>query len=191
MITWGPMCWRHLDAAQAQQLWDELIDWVEWLRHRYGLSHSKLPACWPFHPVAVEELTALMAAYTAAYQALSTKDGAVVRYHDQMIVWHRMELWPCLARIHEYADTTCTTKECKARPRPMEPLDYRRVNEFVAEDLRLRRIDNDADVMPESVMSRLVSDGVAVTVDDGVKFDDSLWEFNSDRSQFHRRGDDQ
>lgn len=26
--TPGRLSWRHLDQEQAQQLWDELIDWV-------------------------------------------------------------------------------------------------------------------------------------------------------------------
>ncbi|MCZ4553651.1 hypothetical protein [Gordonia rubripertincta] len=190
MITWGPMCWRHLDAASAQELWNELIDWVEWLRHRYELTQSKLPACWPFHPVAVEELTALMAGYTASYQALTTKDGVVVRYHDQMIVWHRLELWSCLSRIREHANTGgCTVENCSAKPRPLSAINAG-VREFVANDVRVRRIDREVDVLPEAVMAQLVAEDSAHSVDGGMAYDGAMWVFDSHIGSFVRQPSD-
>lgn len=189
LFTPGPMHWRHLDVAAAAQLWDELVDWVEWLRHRYGLPHTKLPGCWPHHPVAVEELTALMSAHTAAYQALTTKTGAVVRYHDQMIVWHRLEMWSCIERIRANAAVgDCTTDQCNARPRALTPLTPA-IREVIENDLRDRPIAPDARSLDESVMARLIQEGVAVAADDGIRFDDALWDFDHNHSTFYRRDD--
>ncbi|MGI5238639.1 hypothetical protein [Dactylosporangium sp. CA-139066] len=58
--------WSQLDRPGATALWLWLIDWVGWLNRRFGLT-ADLPACWPAHPPMVEELTALAAAWHAAY----------------------------------------------------------------------------------------------------------------------------
>lgn len=184
------MNWRYLDALDAARLWDELVDWVEWLRHRYGLPHSKLPGCWPHHPAAVEELTALMAGHTASYQLLTTPKGQVVRYHDQMIVWHRLEMWSCLDRIRANAAVgDCTPAQCSARPRPVPPLTSE-IRAVIEEDLRERPIPTDTTVLPESVMAGLIDDGRAVVDDDGVNFRDELWTYNQSTHIFHRPAGD-
>lgn len=185
----GPMNWRYLDAVDAAALWDELIDWVEWLRRRYGLTHNKLPGCWPNHPVAVEELTALMAGHTASYQRLSTPKGQVVRYHDQMIVWHRLEMWSCLDRIRANAAVgDCSADECSARPRAVPPLTST-VRQTIAEDLRGRPVPADARVLDESVMAELIDLGRAVSDDDGVAFRDAVWTYDQHSGRFHRATD--
>ena len=186
----GPMNWRYLDAIEAAALWDELVDWVEWLRYRYGLPHSKLPGCWPHHPAAVEELTALMAGHTASYQLLTTPKGQVVRYHDQMIVWHRLELWSCLDRIRANAAVgDCTPDQCNARPRPLKPLTSA-IGEVIAEDLRTRQVPADTTVVPESVMTELIEQGRAVVDDDGVTFRDQPWIYDQTDHRFHRAAAD-
>src|ERR1035437_2789780 len=58
----GPWAWQHLGAAQTRALLKEVRDWVDWLILRYELrgEAETIPPCWFLHPVAVEELTALM-----------------------------------------------------------------------------------------------------------------------------------
>lgn len=185
----GPLNWRYLDAVEAAALWDELIDWVEWLRDRYGLTNSRLPGCWPNHPVAVEELTALMAGHTASYQRLTTPKGLVVRYHDQMIVWHRLEMWSCLERIRTHgAIGECTADQCKARPRRPPPLTDT-VRETIAQDLRGRTVPTDVTVLDEVVMAELIERGEAVDDDDGVNFAGSVWTYDQRSRRFRRAAD--
>lgn len=186
MTTWGKLTWRHLDASGAYELWGELVDWVEWLRRRYDLTHSKLAACWPNHSVAVEELTALMGGYTAAYQELTTGKGQMVRYHDSMIVWHRLELWSCLSRIRDNAGTgSCTSDECTYSPPKLRPL-ATSVDATIAADLSNRRIDPAAVFLPEAAMTRMLDEGRAVVDDDGVSFNGHVWSFDSGTRVFNR-----
>ena len=191
-VMWGPLTWRHLDAGPATELWIELIDWVDWLRDRYELEARQIPPCWPNHPVAVEELTALMASYTAAYRALTTRDGDVVRYHDTMIVWHRLELWSCLARLADHADTTvCSDGQCAHRrpsPRPVT-MSSETSRAVIDADLAARPIGTDARTLTESVMSRLVEQGIASAGDDGIEFDGATWHYNQEWGTFHRHTD--
>lgn len=101
--------WAHLDADAAAQLWAELVDFVCWLddrylRHQAG-PHLRLKACWYRHPVAVEELTALLAAWQAVYcppgedpetePVSNSPTGALVRWHDL--------LWTTLQRLRDFA----------------------------------------------------------------------------------------
>ncbi|MFG2042236.1 hypothetical protein [Dactylosporangium sp. NPDC048998] len=60
--------WAELDRPGATALWLWLIDWVSWLNRRFSLA-ADLPSCWPAHPPMVEELTALAAAWHAAYDS--------------------------------------------------------------------------------------------------------------------------
>jgi hypothetical protein len=94
----GRWAWRHLTGAQAEALLAELTDWVGWLIERYSLSASRyqIPPCWADHPIAVEELTALMIAWKAAYAGPSTAP------REDLIAWHDRWLWPCLTRLNEH-----------------------------------------------------------------------------------------
>jgi hypothetical protein len=75
----SPLRWVDLDREQAAQLWAWLISWVDWLVDRYQLS-EEIPFCWYRHPPLVEELTALAAAWHAAYD-----DNA---HPDSPLAWH-------------------------------------------------------------------------------------------------------
>jgi len=92
----GPWAWRHLGPSQIRALFTELRNWVDWLITRYELrgEAETIPPCWFLHPVAVEELTALMVAWTAAY---SQKEIAP---SDALVNWHDRWLWPTLHRLN-------------------------------------------------------------------------------------------
>jgi hypothetical protein len=92
----GPWAWHLLDGAQQRELFAELREWVDWLIERYAVQSEqyRIEPCWYRHPVAVEELTALMVAYRAEYSSSQHKASA------GLISWHTMWLWPCLARLN-------------------------------------------------------------------------------------------
>jgi len=90
----GRWRWATLGTDDRVALWYELREWVDWYNARYGHAHSDLyiPPCWPKHPIAVEELTALMVSHQAAH--------AVTDPSDALIAWHDRWLWPAIARLH-------------------------------------------------------------------------------------------
>ena len=92
----GPWAWRHLGPSQTRALFTELRNWVDWLITRYELrgEAETIPPCWFLHPVAVEELTALMVAWNAAYSQKETAPS------DALASWHDRWLWPTLARLN-------------------------------------------------------------------------------------------
>jgi len=77
-----PWNWRGLDSGGAGDLWDELVAWVCWLVRRYGLS-EEVPACWWAHGAMVEELTALRAAWVAAFEEPSATMDAPLGWHER------------------------------------------------------------------------------------------------------------
>jgi hypothetical protein len=87
--------WRTLPPGPARTaLWHEISAFVTWYNTRYGhaAQSTAIWACWPQHPVAVEELTALMVAHTAAYAGEDPTDA--------VIAWHDRWLWPAIERLH-------------------------------------------------------------------------------------------
>ena len=138
--------WAHLDADAAAQLWDELVDFVCWLDDRYLRHQSgpslRLKACWYRHPVAVEELTALLAAWQAVYcppgddpetePVNNSPSGALVRWHEY--------LWTTLQRLRDYAGWN----ECepatghRERDGRYDPDLRAGLDEFLASDLTAR-----------------------------------------------------
>ena len=73
---------------------DELGKFVAWLNGRYLTNLAdpgyRLAACWYRHPIAAEELTALMVAHRAAYATRSAKVSTA------LVDWHHRALWPTL-----------------------------------------------------------------------------------------------
>ena len=89
--------WRHAAPEAAAGLWAALREFVDWLNSRYALdSERQVPPCWYRHPVAVEELTALMCSWQNAYHGPDTAG-------DAPLAWHAHSLWPCLDRLPERA----------------------------------------------------------------------------------------
>jgi hypothetical protein len=94
-VPW-PLRWADLDRAAASAAWVWLIDWVGWLTTRYQIAEA-IPACWAQHPPLVEELTALAAAWYAAYD-----DGA---YGDAPLHWHE-RFDRARSRLRDWDDAT-------------------------------------------------------------------------------------
>jgi hypothetical protein len=93
----GRWTWRYLTEPQSAKLLADLTEWITWLVDRYQLEHTRhqIPPCWAEHPVAVEELTALMVSWKATYTGPDRPPS------DNLIAWHDRWLWPCLTRINE------------------------------------------------------------------------------------------
>lgn len=90
--------WHHADQQRRVEMFEDLRAFVDWLIGRYQPGNEAvIRPCWYQHPVAVEELWALMVAWQAAYCAGN-------RPSDQLIAWHQHWLWPCLERLSHYAD---------------------------------------------------------------------------------------
>ncbi|MVU80833.1 hypothetical protein GPX89_26715 [Nocardia sp. ET3-3] len=122
--------WRDLDQQGAAQLWTELIDWVDWLRHRYQLG-SRVPACWYRHDSVVEELTALMAAHSAAYRC---DRDAIDLPREDLTAWHTQWLWPVMERLTRNSDfSACRPHHCRSQNHP-QPV-HADLEGFVAEDI--------------------------------------------------------
>ena len=84
-VAYVPYCWKHVSASEARGLWVRLREWVDWVNARYfGSSWESIRPCWFRHPAAVEELTALWAAWEAAYRAKDDDDG----FSDAALWWH-------------------------------------------------------------------------------------------------------
>ena len=88
-------CWRNLGPRAGEELWDQLTEWVDWIRSRYPLAR-KVPACWADHPELLEELTALWLAWQAAYQDRDASLTAAADWHDRWLpgLLYRLEHGP-------------------------------------------------------------------------------------------------
>ncbi|WP_298593562.1 DUF4913 domain-containing protein [uncultured Rothia sp.] len=103
--TYVPYCWRHVSAAEARGLWVRLREWVDWVNGRYfASSWESIRPCWFRHPAAVEELTALWAAWESAYRAPDEGEG----FSDAALWWHEK----LHAVVHRLWDEQFA--ECKA-----------------------------------------------------------------------------
>ena len=181
--------WRYLDAEQARALWTELIDWTTWLRERYELG-TKIPPCWYRHDPVVEELSALMAAWTDAYYRGD-------EYRDDLTAWHTQWFRPLMARIRDISDfDSCTPDRCAHRPRP--PATLAGIEEFVASDVDARpeplpappapvadvTAAEEVRTIPADDMDMAIDSGLAEPLDPAdpdspVSFEGIEWTFNA------------
>lgn len=89
----APIRWRDLSADDARAKLSTLAEWTDWLRSRYALDSKSLPFCWQRHGALVEELAALWAAWTAAFQLEGNPAGPAT-WHDTLArVLLRLREW--------------------------------------------------------------------------------------------------
>lgn len=104
--------WRSLDRHDAARLWDDLVDWVWWLRDRYELTET-VPGCWYRHGPVVEEFTALFAWWRSTHAAADVagpRDDAAMR---RLADWHSDGLWALIDRLHRLTDfDRCRAEGC-------------------------------------------------------------------------------
>lgn len=123
--TW---VWSSLTAAEASLAWAHLTGWVDQLVARYGL-HEAVPACWYAHPPLVEELSALRAAWLAAYHPRAKP--------DQAAVWHDV-LDRVLTRVRGWNRTGCAGTHRPEPPLTPHEDDAADRRSYIAADLEHR-----------------------------------------------------
>ncbi len=123
--------WAELPASDAIVRWTELEVWVRWLVERYRLG-PLIPPCWPAHGWAVEELSALHAAWKGVYYGPG--------FPDSPIGWQNV-LAQFIGRIRtNWADQVCGQYQHED-PGPSWPSDPNATTvttDLIATDHRLR-----------------------------------------------------
>lgn len=92
-----PVNWRTLTAEDAEFEWLTLNEWVDWLRHEFGLPTSIIPPYWHRHPELVWELSALHLHWLGAYdpnQHASAPIGWLADFHAAQT---RLREWVALS----------------------------------------------------------------------------------------------
>lgn len=140
-----PINWYSLTADEALAEWFDLDEWVEALRHSYGLPPTVIPPYWHRHDELIWELSALHTHWRNAYDPDSSPSGP--------LGWHR-DFAECRQRLREWVSLSGTRLD-RDRPTrqtawPGEPayesspeveIEDRRADFllFVHEDVRTRR----------------------------------------------------
>ena len=85
--TRGVIWWPDLPAGQERaEAVQSLGHWVdEVLRARHPEAYNELGTCWFWHPDILDELTALRAAWVAAYRDKASPGTAAIEWHDRWL----------------------------------------------------------------------------------------------------------
>ena len=130
-----PVNWRTLTAEDAEYEWLSLNEWVDWLRHEFGLPASVIPPYWHRHPELLWELSALHLHWLGAYdpaQHASAPIGWMSDFHAAQV---RLREWVALSgtRLDRDRPTRQTTWPGEdAQPAEPERPIINRDEEFVA-----------------------------------------------------------
>ncbi|MFD2028503.1 hypothetical protein [Promicromonospora aerolata] len=88
-----PVNWNLLTAHELEQEWLALNQWVDWLRHTYGLPASVIPPFWHHHPELVWELSALHLHWLCAYDAEQNGSAPSGWHRDFAETRNRLRDW--------------------------------------------------------------------------------------------------
>lgn len=130
-----PVNWRTLTAEDAEFEWLTLNEWVDWLRHEFGLPASIIPPYWHRHPELVWELSALHLHWLGAYdpdQHASAPIGWLADFHAAQT---RLREWVALSgtRLDRDRPTRQTVWPGEeTEPAPVETAITNRDEDFVA-----------------------------------------------------------
>lgn len=112
-----PWSWKKLNRKAAYQSWDAVGEFVEWLVKRFDLG-DVIPPCWWAHGAIVEELTALWAAWLAAYDHDEAEASAPIEWMEhlatcrgRLVEWDRMG---CAQRGHREGSPAAWTIDTAA-----------------------------------------------------------------------------
>ncbi|MEE4546251.1 hypothetical protein V2S66_30335 [Streptomyces sp. V4-01] len=75
---------RFRDGLGAQPVRAAVAEWLGWLHTRYPLADD-LPACWWRHPAAVDTVTALHNAWSAAYEGAGADGRAQLEWQTRWL----------------------------------------------------------------------------------------------------------
>ncbi|GAB3924365.1 hypothetical protein GCM10027613_35880 [Microlunatus endophyticus] len=92
-----PVNWRALTAEDAEYEWLALNEWVDWLRHEFGLPASIIPPAWHRHPELVWELSALHLHWLGAYDPAQHASAPIGWLADFHAAQNRLREWVALS----------------------------------------------------------------------------------------------
>ena len=92
-----PVNWRTLAAGDAEYEWLALNEWVDWLRHEFGLPASIIPPYWHRHPELVWELSALHLHWLGAYDPAQHASAPIGWLADFHTAQQRLREWVALS----------------------------------------------------------------------------------------------
>lgn len=92
-----PVNWRTLSAEDAEYEWLALNEWVDWLRHTFGLPASIIPPYWHHHPELVWELSALHLHWLGAYDPAQHASAPIGWLADLHTAQARLREWVALS----------------------------------------------------------------------------------------------
>lgn len=95
-----PVNWRTLTAEDAEYEWLALNEWVDWLRHTFGLPASIVPPAWHRHPELVWELSALRSHWLGAYDPSQHGSAPLGWLADFHAAQQRLRDWVALSGTH-------------------------------------------------------------------------------------------
>lgn len=102
----GPVNWNLLRSHELEAEWLELNQWVNWLRHTYGLPASVIPPFWYRHSEVQWELSALRSHWLSSYDRAQVATGP--------LAWHK-EFAAARVRLRDWV-ATCGTRIDTDRP---------------------------------------------------------------------------
>jgi hypothetical protein len=133
----SPWTWTKLSIDEARGSWQAVTEFVAWLVQRFDLG-DVIPPCWWAHGAMVEELTALWAAWSGAYQHPDAGPDAPIEWLDhlatsrvRLVEWDKMgcaqrghrEATPTGWQVDEDAFAAFVAADLAARPGPQRLLD--------------------------------------------------------------------
>lgn len=92
-----PVNWRTLTGEEAEYEWLALNEWVDWLRHEFGLPASIIPPAWHRHPELVWELSALHLHWLSAYHPSQHASALIGWLADFHAAQTRLREWVALS----------------------------------------------------------------------------------------------
>lgn len=88
-----PINWRTLSSDDAEHEWLSLNEWVNWLRHEFGLPAQIIPPMWHRHPELVWELSALHTRWLGCYDPEQDAAGPISFMTDFHAAQQRLREW--------------------------------------------------------------------------------------------------
>lgn len=149
-----PINWRSLPPEDLEQELLALNEWVDWLRHAYGLPPQIIPPMWHRHWELIWELSALRQHWLTCYDQQAKGNLGVVWHNDFAAARERLRDWVsiCGSRLDRDRPTRVTawpggeaedwvapsTEEQSVTERSQDFVD------FVFETVRAREREQDA-----------------------------------------------
>lgn len=136
LATPSRWAWQFLTQKEASQLWLEVRWFVDSFVTRYPLKTDvALPPCWYRHSLALDELTAVYAAWREAFCGGDRPTTSMTSWWDR---W----LWPALHRLSAQADwRECKLSRLHVAPAARQETTDAQFDDFVATDLAGRPIE--------------------------------------------------